>query len=258
MPPNAEWSIDPPIRGQIEQSMPRVATAMVGPMDRWAEVDEFVSDSLGLEDEVLAAAVKAGVDAGMPEIQVSPPQARMLEILARGIGARTVLEFGTLAGYSTIWLARALPEDGRLITLEASPEYAEVARGNLERAGVAGIVELRVGSALDALPGLGAEGAGPFDLVFIDADKVNTPEYFSWSVEHVRPGGLIVADNVVRDGTLAEADSDDATIEAQRRLHTTIAADSRVTATTIQTVGGKGYDGFTLAIVDGPAALLDG
>lgn len=218
--------------------------------DRWTEVDEFVSGSLGLGDEVLEAALKAGVEAGMPEIQVSPPQARMLEILVRAVGARTVLEFGTLAGYSTIWLARALPEGGRVVTLEADPDYAEVARGNLERAGLADVVDLRVGLALETLPMLESESVGPFDFVFIDADKVHTPNYFAWSVEHVRPGGLIVADNVVRGGTLAEADSGDATIEAQRRLHTTIAADPRVTATTVQTVGGKGYDGFTLAIVD--------
>jgi len=218
--------------------------------ERWTEVDEFISGSLGLGDEVLEAAVRAGIEAGMPEIQVSPPQARMLEILARAVGARRVLEFGTLAAYSTIWLARALPEGGRVVTLEANPGYAEVARDNLERAGLADVVDLRVGPALEVLPKLEAEGAGPFDLVFIDADKVHTPDYFAWSLDHVRPGALIVADNVVRGGTLAEPDSGDATIEAQRHLHTTIAADPRVTATTIQTVGSKGHDGFTLAIVN--------
>lgn len=218
--------------------------------ERWAEVDEFISGSLALGDEVLEAALKAGIDAGMPEIQVSPPQARMLQILARAVAARTVLEFGTLAGYSTIWLARALPEGGRLVTLESDPDYAEVARGNLERAGLAGAVDLRVGPALETLSKLDADGAGPFDLVFIDADKVHTPDYFAWSLEHMRSGGLIVADNVVRDGSLADADSTDPKVQAQSRLHTMIAAEPRVTATTIQTVGGKGYDGFTLAIVD--------
>ena len=223
--------------------------------ERWAEVDEFVTGLLAPEDETLEAALKAGVEAGMPEIQVSPPQARLLQILARAVGARTVLEFGTLAGYSTIWLARALPDGGRLITLEADPGYAEVARDNLERAGLTGTVDLRVGPALETLPKLEAEGAGgPFDLVFIDADKERTPDYFAWSLEHVRPGGLIVADNVVRDGTLADADSADAKVQAQRQLHTMIAVDPRVTATTIQTVGSKGYDGFTLAIVDGAPA----
>lgn len=219
--------------------------------DRWAEVDEFVLGLLAPEDEVLEAALKAGVDARMPEIQVSPPQARLLQILARAIGARTVLEFGTLAGYSTIWLARALPEDGRLITLEADPDYAEVAHANFERAGLVGAIDLRVGPALETLPKLEAEGAGPFDLVFIDADKAHTPDYFTWSLQHVRPGSLIVADNVVRDGTLADTGSRDSKVQAQRRLHTMIAAESRVTATTIQTVGSKGYDGFTLAFVDG-------
>ncbi|HMJ73860.1 MAG TPA: O-methyltransferase [Solirubrobacterales bacterium] len=217
--------------------------------DRWAEVDEYVSGLLAPQDEVLEAALKAGVDAGLPEIQVSPPQARLLEILARSIGARTVLEFGTLAGYSTIWLARALPEGGRLITLEADLEYAEVARRNIANAGLSDLVELRVGPALDSLPALEAEGAGPFDFVFIDADKIHTPDYFTWALARTRPGGLIVADNVVRDGALADADSDEPTIPAQRHLHELIAADPRVTATTIQTVGGKGYDGFTLVLV---------
>ncbi len=217
--------------------------------DRWAEVDEFVSGLLAPRDEVLEAALKAGVDAGLPEIQVSPPQARLLEILARSIGARTMLEFGTLAGYSTIWLARALPDDGRLITLEADPEYAEVARKNIANAGLSDLVELRVGPALDSLPGLEAEGVGPFDFVFIDADKIHTPDYFAWALDRTRPGGLIVADNVVRGGALADAESDEPSIPAQRRFHEMIAADPRVTATTIQTVGGKGYDGFTLALV---------
>ncbi len=219
--------------------------------DRWAEVDEYVSGLLAPGDEALEAALKAGVDAGLPEIQVSPPQARLLEILARSIGARTMLEFGTLAGYSTIWLARALPQGGRLITLEADAGYAEVARKNIANAGLSDLVELRVGPALDSLPALEAEGAGPFDLVFIDADKANTPEYFAWALDRTRPGGLIVADNVVRDGALVDPETDDPTIPAQRRFHEMVAADPRVTATTIQTVGGKGYDGFTLVLVTG-------
>lgn len=217
--------------------------------DRWAEVDEYVSGLLAPQDEVLEAALKAGVDAGLPEIQVSPPQARLLEILARLVGARTMLEFGTLAGYSTIWLARALPEGGRLITLEADPEYAEVARTNIANAGLSDLVELRVGPALDALPALDTEGVGPFDFVFIDADKIHTPDYFTWALDRTRTGGMIVADNVIRDGALVDPETDDPTIPAQRRFHEMIAADPRVTATTIQTVGGKGYDGFTLALV---------
>ena len=221
--------------------------------DRWAEVDEYVGGLLAPGDGALDAALKAGVDAGLPEIQVSPPQARLLEILARSVGARTVLEFGTLAGYSTIWLARALPEGGRLITLEADPGYAEVARKNIANAGLADLVELRVGPALEALPDLEAEGAGPFDFVFIDADKIHTPDYFTWALDRTRPGGLIVADNVIRDGALVDPETDDPTIPAQRRLHELIAADPGVTATTIQTVGSKGYDGFTLALVNGSA-----
>jgi len=218
--------------------------------DRWAEVDDYVSGLLAPHDEALDAALRASEAAGLPAIQVSPPQARLLEILARSIGARTMLEFGTLGGYSTIWLARALPAGGRLITLEADPEYAEIARGNVVNAGLADLVDLRAGAALDALPALDAEGVGPFDFVFIDADKIHTPDYFTWALDRTRPGGLIVADNVVRDGALADPESDEPTIPAQRRLHEMIAADPRVIATTIQTVGGKGYDGFTLALVN--------
>ena len=217
--------------------------------ERWVEVDDFVAGLLAPQDEGLEAAVAASREAGLPEIQVSPPQARLLSILARSIGARTVLEFGTLGGYSTIWLARALGPDGRLITLEASPDYAGVASASIARAGLGDIVDVRVGPALETLPALEAEGAWPYDLVFIDADKVHTPDYFAWSLERTRPGGLIVADNVVRGGTLAEVGSGDETIEAQRRLHEMIAADPRVEATTIQTVGSKGYDGFTIALV---------
>jgi predicted O-methyltransferase YrrM len=218
--------------------------------ERWVAVDEYVGGLLAPHDEALDAALKAGEEAGLPPIQVSPPQGKLLALLAKTIGAKRILEFGTLAGYSTIWLARALPEGGRLITLEANPKYAEVASGNIARAGLADLVELRVGPALDTLPALGAEGTDPFDLTFIDADKIHSPGYFSWSLDHSRPGALIVIDNVVRDGTLAEAGSDDATTRAQRHLHELIAAEPRVTATTIQTVGVKGYDGFTVALVN--------
>jgi predicted O-methyltransferase YrrM len=217
--------------------------------EAWSAVDEYVAGLLAPHDEALDAAVRASGEAGLPSIQVSPPQGRLLHLLARAIGAKAILEFGTLGGYSTIWLARALPEDGRLFTLEADPRYAEVARGNVARAGVSDLVDLRVGPALDLLPALEAEGAGPFDLTFVDADKIHTPDYFAWSLERSRPGSLIVADNVVRGGTLAEADSDDPTTTAQRRLHEEIAADPRVDGTTIQTVGSKGYDGFTIALV---------
>ena len=201
------------------------------------------------QDQALREALDRAEAAGLPQIQVSPPQGKLLQMLARLVGAGTVLEFGTLGGYSTILLARALPEGGRLITLEANPDYAEVARGSIERAGLGDVVELRVGPALETLPQLAAEGAGPFDLTFIDADKVNTPHYFAWALDHSRPGSLIVADNVVRGGSLAETASDDPATQAQRRLHETLADEPRLTATTIQTVGSKGYDGFTIALV---------
>lgn len=219
--------------------------------DTWTAVDEYVSGLLAPSDEALDAAVRAGEAAGLPQIQVSPPQGKLLHLLAHTVGARSILEFGTLAGYSTIWLARALPADGRLITLEASPEYAEVAAASIAAAGLGEAVEVRVGPALDQLPQLDADGLGPFDLTFIDADKVHTPEYFAWALEHSRPGSLIVADNVVRDGRLADTSDDDPTILAQRRFHEQLAAEPRVEATTIQTVGGKGYDGFNVALVLG-------
>lgn len=219
--------------------------------ETFAAVDAFVGETLTPDDEALRAALDAAERAGLPAIQVSPPQGKLLQMLVRLQGARTVLEFGTLAGYSTILLARALPQDGRLITLEANAEYAEVARANIERAGFGDMVDLRVGPALEALPALEEEGAGPFDLTFIDADKVNTPNYFAWSLDHSRPGSVIVADNVVRDGTLADATSPDPAVKAQRRLHEMIATEPRVSATTIQTVGSKGYDGFTIALVEG-------
>jgi predicted O-methyltransferase YrrM len=217
--------------------------------ETFAAVDEFVEGTLVAHDEALQGALDAAEAAGLPRIQVSPPQGKLLQLLARLQGARTVLEFGTLGGYSTILLARALPEDGRLITLEANADYAEVARASIKRAGLGKTVDLRVGPALEALPALEDEDAGPFDFTFIDADKVNTPNYFAWALDHSRSGSLIVADNVVRDGTLAETASDDLATQAQRRLHQDLANEPRVTATTIQTVGGKGYDGFTVALV---------
>jgi predicted O-methyltransferase YrrM len=217
--------------------------------ETFAAVDAFIAATIVPEDEQLRAALGAAEEAGLPPIQVSPPQGQLLQLLARLQGARTMLEFGTLGGYSTILLARALPEGGRLITLEANAEYAEVARDSIERAGLADRVELRVGPALEALPGLEEEGAGPFDLVFIDADKVNTPNYFAWALDHSRPGSLVIADNVVRDGSLADGSSGDPATVAQRALHEALAGDPRVSATTIQTVGSKGYDGFTIGLV---------
>lgn len=216
----------------------------------FAEVDRFIGETIVREDEVLRAAMAAAEAAGLPSIQVSPPQGKLLALLVGLVGAKRILEFGTLGGYSAILMARALPPGGRLITLEAKPDYAEVARQSLERAGVADRVEVRVGPALEALPVLEQEEAGPFDMVFIDADKVNTPNYFAWALDRTRPGGLIIADNVVRNGTLADAaDADDAA-KAQRRLHEIVAEEPRVDATTIQTVGVKGYDGFLIALVE--------
>lgn len=216
----------------------------------FAEVDRFVGETIVQEDVDLRAAVESAEAAGLPSIQVSPPQGRLLQLFVRLVGAKRILEFGTLGGYSAILMARALPADGRLISLEAKPEYAEVARRSIERAGVGDKVEVRVGPALEALPRLDEEGAAPFDLVFIDADKVNTPNYFAWALGHTRPGGLIIADNVVRRGTLADATDPDEATQAQRRLHETLAGDSRVSATTIQTVGAKSYDGFLVALVE--------
>jgi predicted O-methyltransferase YrrM len=211
-------------------------------------VDRFVAGTIVEEDEGLRGAISAAERAGLPSIQVSPPQGKLLQLLVRLVGAKRILEFGTLGGYSAILMARALPADGRLISLEARSEYAEVARRSIDAAGVGEKVEIRVGPALDALPGL--EGDGPFDLVFIDADKINTPNYFSWALDRTRARGLIVADNVVRDGTLADAADPDEATQAQRHLHEMLRGDSRVSATTIQTVGVKGYDGFLIALVE--------
>ena len=215
----------------------------------WSAVDDYVTELLTPHDEALSLALQASEAAGLPAIQVSPPQGKLLYLLVKSIGARSILEFGTLGAYSTIWLGRALPDGGRLITLEADPTYARVAGENIAQANLTDVVDLRIGPALDVLPALRAEGAGPFDFTFIDADKENSPAYFAWALEHSRPGSLIVADNVVRDGTLADPESDDPKAQAQRQLHEMIAAEERVGATTIQTVGNKGYDGFTLALV---------
>ncbi|HEU5106451.1 MAG TPA: O-methyltransferase [Solirubrobacterales bacterium] len=216
--------------------------------ETFAAVDAFIGETILEEDSALGDAVAAAEEAGLPSIQVSPPQGKLLQLLVRLVGAKRVLEFGTLGGYSAILMARALPEEGRLITLEAQPEYAEVARRSIDSAGVGEKVEIRVGPALEALPGL--EEEGPFDLVFIDADKVNTPNYFAWALERTRAGGLIIADNVVRDGSLASGDDPDEATQAQRRLHEMLSGNSGVSATTIQTVGVKGYDGFLIALVE--------
>ena len=225
--------------------MPRPAD-----QDTYDAVDAFVEGTLfGLPDPELDAAQADSDAAGLPEIQVTPPQGRLLGTLCQAIGAQRILEFGTLGGYSTIVMARTLPENGLLTTLEYDPRRAEVAWANIERAGLADLVDLRVGPALETLPVLASEGCGPLDFVFIDADKENTPNYFAWALERTRPGGLIFADNVIRGGSIADP-RDDPAAHAQRAFHEYLAGEPRVSATTIQTVGAKGYDGFTLAVVN--------
>ncbi|MFJ4896912.1 O-methyltransferase [Streptomyces sp. NPDC088727] len=216
---------------------------------RWTEVDDYFNALLLGPDEALDAAVEASGKAGLPAIQVAANQGKLLNLLARLQGARTVLEIGTLGGYSTIWLARALPEGGSVVTLEADPECAEVARRNIERAGLAEVVEVRVGPALDTLPLLAEQGYGPFDVVFIDADKPSNPDYLAWSLKLTRPGSLIVADNVVRDGEVVDAASEDPKVRGVRRFTELVAAEPTLTATALQTVGTKGYDGLLMALV---------
>ncbi|MFD9601607.1 O-methyltransferase [Streptomyces sp. NPDC059970] len=218
---------------------------------QWTEVDDYFNGLLVGPDEVLDAAVEASEAAGLPAIQVAANQGKLLNLLARLQGARTVLEIGTLGGYSTIWLARALPEGGKLVTLEFDPECAEIARANIERAGLSEIVEIRVGRALDTLPELAGEGYGPFDVVFIDADKPSNPDYLAWSLKLTRPGSLIIADNVVRDGEVADGGSDDPKVQGVRRFTELVAAEPTLTATALQTVGSKGYDGLMMALVTG-------
>ncbi|HUD26106.1 MAG TPA: O-methyltransferase [Burkholderiaceae bacterium] len=217
----------------------------------WTAVDRYLDDLLVGHDAALEEALRASAEAGLPAINVAPTQGKLLNLLARLQGARAILEIGTLGGYSTIWLARALPADGRLITLEIDRKHADVARANVARAGLQQRVEVRVGRALESLAQLGAEKAGPFDLFFIDADKPNIPAYFKWALQLARPGSLIVIDNVVRDGAVIQADSADASVQGVRRLNELMASEPRVSATAIQTVGGKGYDGFALALVTG-------
>jgi predicted O-methyltransferase YrrM len=217
--------------------------------DTWTAVDRYIADQLVSPDAALDAALESSTAAGLPAINVSPNQGKFLHLLARIQGARSILEIGTLGGYSTIWLARALPADGRLITLEAEPEHVSVARANIARAGLDGIVDVRLGRALDTLPRLAAEGAGPFDLIFIDADKPSNPDYFAWALRLARRGSVIIIDNVVRDGAVIDAASRDESVQGVRRLNEMLAAEPRVNATAIQTVGSKGYDGFALALV---------
>jgi predicted O-methyltransferase YrrM len=216
---------------------------------QWTAVDRYITDMLVPSDATLDAALATSADAALPAINVAPNQGKLLYLLAGIQGARNILEIGTLGGYSTIWLARALPAGGRLVTLEYDAKHAEVARGNIARAGLSHVVELRLGRAIETLPKLATEGRGPFDLVFIDADKQSTAEYFAWAVTLSRRGSVIIIDNVVRDGAVADAATTDAAVQGVRRGYEAIAAEARVSATAIQTVGVKGYDGLAIAVV---------
>ena len=219
--------------------------------EQWTAVDRYTTEMLVSADAALDAAVEASNAAGLPPIAVAPNQGKLLHLLARARGATRILEIGTLGGYSTIWLARALPPGGRLITLEIDAKHAEVARANIARAGLASVVDIRLDPALETLPRLGVERAGPFDMTFIDADKPNIPTYFEWALKLSSPGALIVVDNVIRDGAVIDAMSTDASVKGVRRLNELLRAEPRVSATTIQTVGSRGYDGFTLVVVGG-------
>jgi len=217
--------------------------------DQWARVDRYFEDLLVPTDSALDAALTAAAAASLPAHSVSPQQGKLLYLLARIRGARNMLEIGTLGGYSAIWMARALPSDGRLITLEANPKHAEVARASLVRAGLSRLVDVRVGPALETLPRLAGEGRGPFDFIFIDADKQNNAQYLAWALRLASRGSLIIGDNVVRDGAVIDSESADPSVQGVRQFLQMLSAEPRVNATAIQTVGSKGYDGFTLALV---------
>lgn len=215
----------------------------------WEAVDGYLTETLVPEQAAFQKALDASDASELPAISVSPPVGKLLQLLARMIGARKVLEFGTLGGYSTLWFASALPKDGKVITLEYEPLHAEVARANFREAGLDDRVEVRVGAALDSLPGIEADGLAPFDLAFIDADKKNNPGYFEWALKLVRPGGLILVDNVVRDGRVLDGATRDENVRGVRRVLEMIAAEPRVDATALQLVGIKGYDGLAICLV---------
>jgi predicted O-methyltransferase YrrM len=219
--------------------------------DTWTAVDEYFASQLMPADPVLAATLAASDAAGLDPIAVAPNQGKLLNLLARMQGARTILEIGTLGGYSTIWLARALPEGGELVSLEYAQKHADVARANVERAGLTDKVDIRVGAALDSMHAMIEAGEGPYDLVFIDADKENNGPYFQLAMSLTQPGSVIICDNIVRQGTVLDATHPDVRVQGSRRFAEMVAAEPRVEATTIQTVGSKGYDGFTLALVVG-------
>jgi len=217
--------------------------------EQWQAVDNYISDLLVPEDEALSAALAASDAAGLPAINVAPNQGKLLYLLARMVGARTALEIGTLGGYSTIWLARALPADGRLISLEYDPAHADVARANIARAGLDHVVEQRHGDAVETLSKLAASGEEPFDFIFIDAAKESYTDYLEWSLKLSRPGTMIIADNVVRAGQISDAASSDPLVQGVRRFNERLAAEPRLSATAVQTVGIKGHDGLAIALV---------
>jgi predicted O-methyltransferase YrrM len=216
---------------------------------QWTAVDDYITDLFVPPDPALDGALKAATDAGLPAIHVAPNQGKLLSILAQSIGAKKILEIGTLGGYSTIWLARALPVGGKLITLEYDPKHANVARANITNAGLDGVVEVRVGKAIDSLPQVAAEGHGPFDLIFIDADKPSNADYFAWALKLSHIGSMIIVDNVIRSGAVIDEASSDPSVQGVRRFNSIAAAERRVTLTEIQTVGSKGYDGLAVALV---------
>jgi predicted O-methyltransferase YrrM len=222
------------------------------PEEQWVAVDQYLTQLLVRPDGALEQALESSAAAELPSIAVSAPQGKLLHLLARLAGAKRILELGTLGGYSTIWLARALPPGGRLVTLEFEPKHAEVARRNITRAGLNDAVEVRVGPAVKTLEQMVDKGTEPFDLIFIDADKPEYPDYLTWSLKLSRPGTLIIADNVIRNGAVADGASTDPKVLGVRRFNEMVAAEPRLTATAIQTVGSKGYDGFTIALVNGP------
>lgn len=235
--------------------MAQPSASETNPAALWSAVDRYIDDHLVGEDPALLQAAVDNAAAGLPSIAVTANLGKLLELLARMQGARRILELGTLGGYSTIWLARALPADGRLVTLEVDPHYAQVAATNIARAGYAQAVEIRVGSASKTLSEMVAEGSDPFDLIFIDADKQNYPDYFRLCLELSRPGTVIIGDNVVRGGAVLDPDAEDpsggnALIKGVRSFYELLSNEPRVTATAVQTVGAKGHDGFVLAIVN--------
>ena len=218
----------------------------------WSQVDHYLADLFTPPDPLLDAVLASSAAAGLPEIQVPPHQGKLLQLMAQMCGAKRILELGTLGGYSTIWMARALPPDGKMVTLEYEPAHAAVAKANFERAGLSSKIDLRVGAALATLPQLEADGSGPFDLIFLDADKENYPNYLSWCLKLSHPGTIFIADNIVRNGAVIDPDSSDPRVQGVREFNALVAQESRLCATAIQMVGSKGYDGFIVArVVEG-------